>query len=530
MRAPGQRDRLSTRRPERHHHSRAPEPPPRFRGDFLRSATERARFAGSSGPVRLTPLAVARPVDIDDLATLVSWAPEEGIFLIPRGAGTGMPAGNVGAGVVVDLTSWTDIAVVDRATGLVRCGPGTTGKALDGSLRPAGFFLPSLPSSGDRCTVGGMVANNAAGARSFRYGATRAFVEALDVVLADGELVQLRRGSPPPEAFSHLHGHLRRRLGLKPGGWPRVRKNSSGYALDHFLPEGDPVSLLVGSEGTLGIVAAAEIRLAVDPAERVLALLPLPDLEALTVVVATADEVGAESCEFFAPSFLRVARLSEHPDVGNLIAGAEALALLELSGTVEEVEAGAVRIRSLASGLGVEVREARTGPERDRLWEVRHAASPIIASRAEEGIVSMQFIEDSVVPPERLVEYLRSLETILKGEETDAVMFGHAGDGNVHVNPLVDVGRADWRPCVRRILEATVSLVRDLGGTLSGEHGDGRIRAPFLDKVWAPELADAFREVKRTLDPEAVLNPGVIIPLPGQDPLAGLGPWRRDAR
>jgi FAD/FMN-containing dehydrogenase len=138
----------------------------------------------------------------------------------------------------------------------------------------------------------------------------------------------------------------------------------------------------------------------------------------------------------------------------------------------------------------------------------------------------MQFIEDSVVPPGRLVEYLRALEGILDRENTEAVMFGHAGDGNVHVNPLVDVRTPGWRARVRRILEATVDLVAELGGTLSGEHGDGRIRAPFLERIWGPSLAAAFRQVKRSLDPAGVLNPGVVVPLPGQDPLRGLTPHR----
>jgi FAD/FMN-containing dehydrogenase len=140
----------------------------------------------------------------------------------------------------------------------------------------------------------------------------------------------------------------------------------------------------------------------------------------------------------------------------------------------------------------------------------------------------MQFIEDSVVPTERFIDYLRSLEDILTEERTKAVIFGHAGDASAHVNPLVDVRAPEWRGRVRRILEATTTLVAGLGGTLSGEHGDGRIRAPFLDRVWGPALAGAFREVKRTLDPQGVFNPGVIVPLRGQDTLEGLGPWRRE--
>ena len=163
----------------------------------------------------------------------------------------------------------------------------------------------------------------------------------------------------------------------------------------------------------------------------------------------------------------------------------------------------------------------------ERLWSVRHAASPVIQSRASEGLVSMQFIEDSVVRADRVPDYLRGLGQILEQEETDAVMFGHAGDGNVHVNPLVDVRRPDWRDRVRRILEATVDLVAGLEGTLSGEHGDGRLRGPFHPRIWGETLTGAFGRVKATLDPHGIFNPGAVVPLPGQDPLAGLTRERR---
>jgi FAD/FMN-containing dehydrogenase len=134
----------------------------------------------------------------------------------------------------------------------------------------------------------------------------------------------------------------------------------------------------------------------------------------------------------------------------------------------------------------------------------------------------MQFVEDSVVHSDHLGAYLGTMEALLALEETDAVIFGHAGDGNVHDNPLIDVRRRDWRARARRILEGTVELVAELPGTLSGEHGDGRIRAPFHERIFGPSFARAFRAVKEALDPRAILPPGVLVAEPGQDPLAGL--------
>jgi FAD/FMN-containing dehydrogenase len=373
-----------------------------------------------------------------------------------------------------------------------------------------------------------MVANNAAGTRTFRFGSTRAWVEALEVVLADDGPVTLRRGGPAPPVFGRLHRELTAALGTSaPPSWPRVRKNSSGYALDRFLPSGDAVDLLVGSEGTLGLVTGVTLRTAPLPPARAVALLPLPTLDALPRAVETAGAVDAWACEFFARRFLEVADLRQDDEVGPLVGEAPALVLVELAGDAGSVDHGVAALASLARELQVRFRSSRDDEEMARLWSIRHAASPVIQARASEGLVSMQFIEDSVVRADRVPDYLRGLEEILEGEETDAVMFGHAGDGNVHVNPLVDVRRFDWRDRVERILHATVELVAGLGGTLSGEHGDGRLRAPFHARIWGETLAAAFGRVKSTLDPAGILNPGVVVPLPGQDPLAGLTPEPR---
>ncbi len=476
------------------------------------------------------PLAVARPVDAEDVAELVRWAATEGIFLVPRGGGTGMPGGNVGSGVVVDFSMWTATGPIDTEARTVHVQPGVVGERLDITARARGLFFPALPSSADRCTLGGMIANNAAGARSFGYGSVHAWVGAVEVVLADGAVTTLRRGGPSPESFSRLRETLRASLGPTPRDWPAVRKNSSGYALDRFLSSGDPATLIVGSEGTLGIVTGAELLLAPEPERHALVLFPVSVLDDLGAVLTAADTVGASACEFFASSFLDVSGLRSHPPVATLARDVQALALVEVVGSLDEVERALDALRSLAGSLGSRITVARSVEDRERLWSIRHAASPIVASRAAEGLVSIQFIEDSVVPPNRLVDYLRALERILASEETEAVMFGHAGDGHVHVNPLVDLGRRGWRDRVRRILEAAADLVAGLGGTLSGEHGDGRIRAPYLERVWGPKLSEAFHHVKRSLDPAGIFNPGVIVPLPGQDPLAGLTPHREPRR
>ena len=445
--------------------------------------------------------------------------------MVPRGAGTGMPGGNVGRGVALDLGAcFRTLDPLDVFGRTVRVDPGVLARDVDRASRKEGLFLPPLPSSADRCTVGGMVANNAAGARTFKYGATRDWVQALEVVTADGSQYQIGGRDNVPPQFTKLHSELRAELESGPAEWPNVRKNSSGYALDRFLPEADAVQLVVGSEGTIAVVTSVTLRLAPVPEAQAVALIAVRNLLDLPILLQWARDNEASACEFFGRRFLEVASLTDHTLAGQAIEGAEAVLLMELDGDPDSVSKGAESLRRLARELGVRATVGTEDVDRMNLWGVRHAASPLIAESARTGLVSTQIIEDSVVPPEALGAYLSGLDDILTGAETDAVIFGHAGDANVHVNPLLDVRRSSWRDRARSILNETVDLVADLGGTLSGEHGDGRLRAPFVERIWGPKLTACFERTKATLDPAGILNPGVIIPRPDQDPLEGLWP------
>lgn len=442
-----------------------------------------------------------------------------------------MPGGNVGRGIALDIAAcFTALGPLDVSARTLRVEPGVLAGDVDRVARQAGLFLPPLPSSADRCTVGGMVANNAAGARTFKYGATRDWVQALDVVTADGSQYTLEAGQTLPPEFSTLHAELRAELGDEPPGWPKVRKNSSGYALDRFLPEADAVQLLVGSEGTIAVVTSVTLKLAPVPESQAVAFIPVRNLLDLPILLQWARDNEASACEFFGRRFLEIASLTGYTFTGasakdaGALEGAEAALLLELDGDPDSVSRGMESLQRLARELGLKATLGTEKIDRERLWGVRHAASPLIMESARSGLVSTQIIEDSVVPPDALGAYLSGLEEILRAADTDAVIFGHAGDANVHVNPLLDVQRPNWRANARAILMETVGLVADLGGTLSGEHGDGRLRAPFVERIWGPKLTACFEKTKATLDPAGILNPGVIIPCPNQDPLEGLWP------
>lgn len=497
-----------------------PALPAGFVGEAIVDPDAVAGWAGASGPFWQVPTAVVVPRTADDVGLLILWARTHGVAIIPRGAGTGMPGGNVGPGVVLDLSDLDRVVPDDPQGYAVRAGAGATGDACREIALAHGRQLPALPSSAPWSTVGGMVACNAAGARSYALGSIRDWVREITVVRADGVVdVHRRGGGSDTEPWAGLRSRLKADL-PQPLPWPRVRKNSSGYALDRFLDTGDVLDLLVGSEGTLGVVTEVVLETHAPPAHRAVVALGVPDRRALPELVAgLRSDPHMRACEYLGSLLIRLGGLDHDPRLRG-VRTSEGLLLVELAGAREAVEARAAELTREAPWGAV----AASDPAGiESLWTLRHAANPMLGRALQQGRRSTQFIEDCVVPVERLPEFLSGLEEILARYRTEAVIFGHAGEGNLHVNPLIDLRRPDWRRGVAGILDETVSLVAGLGGTLAGEHGDGRLRTPFLDRIFSPEVVEAFATVKRALDPRGILNPGVVVPVAGVSPLEGLG-------
>ena len=502
-------------------------PPADFRGQFRTDAEALAVYAEAAGIARETPLAVAVPVDADDVATLARWASESGTPLVPRGSGSSMAGGAIGPGVVVDLSRLNAIGEVDVSARRVRVGPGAVRGAVDAEARRHGLRFPPDPSSGAYCTVGGMASTNAAGAHTLRYGSTRPWIVALDCVFAEGTRAELRRGSPAPEGVPAIDSFVRDvRDDLlanereRPSVHEGVRKDSSGYGLADYARTGDLVDLVVGSEGTLVLIVGLELALAPVPGATSSALAAFPSLEQAVAAAIEAREAGASACELLDRTFLDVvasAAGTAQRGAPEVPAGSEAVLLAEVEG--ENLDDAGRRASALALAFqragASAVTVALDDVSEPALWELRHAASPVLA-RLDPSLKSMQFIEDGAVPPGRLPEYVRGVREALERHGVRGVIFGHAGDSHVHVNPLVDVRRDDWRTVVAALFDDVVALTARLGGTLAGEHGDGRLRTPRLDELWTPATRALHGRLKRSFDPAGTLNPGVIIPLAGQ--------------
>ncbi len=442
-----------------------------------------------------------------------------------RGSGSSMSGGAIGPGLIIDLSLMKEITL-DHATGRVWCGPGALRGDIDRAAQAAGLRFPVDPSSGEFCTIGGMVATNASGAHTLKYGSTREWVTALDCVFADGSRATIRRGPqrasdtddiPPLERFERS---LRTRL-LEDGATVRhagVRKESSGYAVAEFARTGDVVDLIVGSEGTLALIVGVELELAPTVGATSSLRATFADLDQVASAATAVRQLGASVCELLDASFLKVAESGGA--LPKFMRGAMAVLLVEVE--ADDEAGAAMLLKAMKAALtecgALSVEQASLPAEERELWDLRHAASPILAK--DPVLKSVQLIEDAAVPPEHMSAYIRGVRSALARQRLDGVIFGHAGDAHVHVNPLIDVRESDWRARLDALLNEVTSLVATLGGTLSGEHGDGRLRAPLLPRAWKEAGAlDLFRAVKEVFDPVNILNPGVKLALTGQQPL-----------
>jgi FAD/FMN-containing dehydrogenase len=498
-----------------------PSLPPGFRGVFRVDAPARAVYAEAAGIGRIIPGAVAVPVDAEDAATLVRWARGGETPLIPRGSGSSMPGGAIGRGVILDLSRLRRIETVDAEDRSIVVEPGVLRAEVDCAARKKGLRFPVDPSSGSFCTIGGMVSTNAAGAHSLAFGSARRWVRALRCVFDDGSIGELRRGTAPPREIPAISrflkdGHARIVSGeeVSRSRHRGVRKESSGYATADYARSYDLVDLLVGSEGTLGLLVEIELSLIPVAGATSSVLGVFSTLEHAVDGAVRARDAGAVACELLDRTFLDVARSGGARDVP---ADAEAVLLSEVEGDTPARAADAARaIAATFDQAGAtSVRIALDAPTETKLWDLRHAASPIL-SRLDPSLRSMQFIEDAAVRPEHLADYVRGVRESLARNGFRGVIFGHAGDAHVHVNPLIDVTSTDWRMRVSRVLDEVTGLVARLGGTLTGEHGDGRLRAPLLDRVWSDEARERFALVKNCFDPNGVFNPGVKVPVAGE--------------
>lgn len=468
---------------------------------------------------KVTPLCVIQPTSADEVSAITAYCNDRGVPLIPRGAATGLAGQAIGMGVILDFTTSMN-TILTWNNDSVTVQPGLVLAALNSALADSGRFFPVDPASAAECTLGGMIGTNASGAHGVRYGATKDHVQSLKVVLSNGEQVDLNypfADDPASSPFmSGIAGTvaplLRSNADVIRATFPNVRKNSSGYNLKDAIggKDVDFRKLIVGSEGTLAITVEAVLATSVRPKHRLGALIYLGSYDHATDATLLALELGPSAIEILDHTYVSLAR-GFKPSTDRLILDeARALLYVEFEGNVpQEVQQSILRLnRAVSLSHPLKFTPLTTEEELRSLWELREQASRVINSGTSTNKAS--FIEDVAVPVENLPAYITGLGRILNNYEIEFSLYGHAGTGNIHCATFVDLTDLRHYRVVDTVALEVFDLAISLGGTLSGEHGDGFVRTPFLERLYGPEVFGLFRTVKRTFDPNNILNPGKI--------------------
>ncbi|MGW1790066.1 FAD-binding and (Fe-S)-binding domain-containing protein [Streptomyces tubercidicus] len=496
------------------------------RGEVSFAAADRALVTMDASNYRRVPRAVVAPRDAEDVAAALRVCREHGVPVVPRGAGTSIAGQATGVGVVLDFTRhMRRIVSLDPAARTAVVQPGVILDDLRAAAGAHGLTFGPDPSTHSRCTLGGMIGNNSCGSHSVAWGTTADSVRELELLTYGGEPVRAGRGTDPTGAPTGLPPALRDgvkrlvdgELALLRTGYPDLPRRISGYALDALLPENgtDLARALTGSEGTLGVLTEATVRLVETPAARVLAVLAYPDESAAAEAAHTLLPYRPMTVEGMAADLVG--------DAAGLPKGGAWL-FVEMGGVSPgEATARARALCRAAAADGSTDHTVVTDPVGQRaLWRIREDASGAAsrlpddggtarASGAERGGEAWPGWEDCAVPPAQLGPYLRDFRALLSQHGLRGTPYGHFGDGCIHIRIDFDLLTA---PGIRRFRDFSYDLgelVVAHGGSLSGEHGDGQARAELLPKMYGPELVHVFEQFKSLWDPSAGLNPGMLI-------------------
>lgn len=510
------------------------------------SSRRLAEYSYDASNYRVAPLAVAFPRDADDVSRLVATCQRAGVPIVARGGGTSMAGNAIGRGVVLDTSRYMNAIVsVDAANRTTVVEPGVVladlAEAVQHRTGNRLTFAPD-PSSRNRATIGGSIGNDACGNHSVRYGRTGDHVVSLDVVLADGtrltatrtalcatdsdDVAAVERASRLTADLKALAAGYLAQFRLELG---RIPRQVSGFHLANLLPENgfDVARALVGSEGTCAIVVGATMRLVDVPSSALLLIVAYDDVVDAARDVTTILKYSPAAIEGIDEQIVATMKARRGPDSVSELPAGRAWLYVELDGEDDvAVEAQARRLQGelRANGRALDCREVRDPVERSKLWRVREDGAGL-SSRLElpdgSSVTSWPGWEDSAVAPEDLADYLADFRLLLARHDLVGVMYGHFGAGCMHIRITFDQRTPEGRQVMSTFLTAAARLVVRHGGTLSGEHGDGRARSGLLPEMYSPTIMEAFSTFKRLFDPTNVLNPGMIVdPEPVTEALA----------
>ncbi len=486
-------------------------------------------YSSDASLYEIEPLGVVRPAGTTDVVACVNYARENDLTIIPRGAGSNVLGAALGGGIILDF-SWSmrQILAVDRET--VRVQPGLILGDLNHHLASHGKMFAPDPSTRNISTVGGTLSLNRSGSRWLKTGTPRDHVVSIEMVLASGEVVQFESASNQistpdllnaPKSFeatqyeNRIRTIIDRNVDLIANSHPNVKINQAGYHVYDVVDEGevDLTRLLVGSEGTLGIITEATLRTIPVPRHRGVVLLFFHRLESAAIAAVDIADSGIVACDLMDRRLLRLARENDARYSKVIPDEAEAMLLVEFEGSddgdlrkkIDSLVQRIVRRKKWA----FDQRTATQKPQRDFFWRIARRAVPTLY-RMQGNRRAVPFVEDMGIDPKRLPEFLKEVHAVLNRNEVTASIFSHTPQGTVHVRPFVTIGNRAHIAKMHRVATDLYEKVLEFGGTISASQGDGLSRTWFLRRQFG-KLHSVFSEIKNVFDPQNVFNYGKIV-------------------
>ncbi|HEV7791983.1 MAG TPA: FAD-binding and (Fe-S)-binding domain-containing protein [Pseudonocardia sp.] len=478
-------------------------------------AASRAMWSADASNYRRVPIGVVTPRDTGDVEAAIAVCREHGVPVLPRGAGTSIGGQAVNTAVVLDFKHLNRILELDPEARTARVEPGVVCDALRDAGRPHGLTFGPDPSTHNRCTLGGMIGNNACGSHSVAWGKTVDNVHALDVLTYRGERLTVGPGTPVGGAIPDALRELAERLGDDVRtAFPELTRRVSGYNLDQLLPENgfNLAKALVGTEGTCVTVLGATMRLVESPAARALAVLGFPDAFLAADHVMVVREHHPLTIEGMDAGLIAALR-AQHPGetASRALPEGGGWLYVETGGaTRAEAEAAAHAVVRAMKPYGATSVVVSEPAEMAALWRIREDGAGIL-TRSPEGGEAWPGWEDAAVPPERLGSYLRQFAALQATHGRRGVYYGHFGDGCLHVRIDFDLLTKAGIANFRAFMEDAADLVVAHGGSLSGEHGDGQARAELLPRMYPKEIIAGFEQFKGIWDPDDRMNPERVV-------------------
>jgi FAD/FMN-containing dehydrogenase len=506
-------------------------------GEVMTSPDARRYFATDTSIFTLTPAMVVYPRNENDVrkAARFTWQLAERGRSIPitaRGSGTDQSGAAIGNGIIMVFPAHMNkILELDPKTGSVALQPGINFGKLQQTLHTHGRYLPPYPASLEYSTIGGAIGNNAGGEKSIKYGSMRDYVRNMRVVLANGEVIESRRMNKrefgKKTGLSSFEGDIYRALDalldeykdtVEELGKFDVTKNSAGYALKNVKQKDgsfDLTPLFVGSQGTLGIVTEAVLETEAYNPLTTLIVAGFEDIEKATEAVRDLRILPEmpSALEMVDNNLLEFIDKTNPNQLKGLLEKPfhKVTLLIEFDHSNNRVQKRMIKkVKKILDDYNGTC-QVETDPEQqEQLWKIRHSASAV-AAHAEGNAKALPIIEDGIVPLGKFSEYIAGVYALFERNHLSVALWGHAGDANLHMQPILDLSQLGDRQKLFRIMDEYYKLIISLGGSTSGEHGDGRLRAPYLKELYGEKAYELFEKVKNIFDPHGTLNAGVKI-------------------